>query len=118
MATPFAGVGEPAEWEHHPTDQGNVSASLIAFEPSGDLLGEWVELFAACLRWNDAAGVFHATELPGPVGVCVLAGSAVINRDTLLDRGRCWVARAGNDLEVGTNQNLEALMFGALPPSE
>jgi hypothetical protein len=111
---PIGAFGEPAviwipirsEGEQHEYRQ-------MALGAIGALAHEETLLFAACLHWSDPAAI-APTSFPGPVGVLVLRGQAMINGAHAVGAGGCWLAPPFTPLSIAAGEaGTDAVLFGA-----
>jgi hypothetical protein len=112
---PIGAFGEPAviwipirsEGEQHEYRQ-------MALGAIGALAHEETLLFAACLHWSDPAAAIAPTSFPGPVGVLVLRGQAMINGAHAVGAGGCWLAPPFTPLSIAAGEaGTDAVLFGA-----
>jgi hypothetical protein len=112
---PIGAFGEPAviwipirsEGEQHEYRQ-------MALGAIGALAHEETLLFAACLHWSDPAAAIAPTSFPGPVGVLVLRGQAMINGAHAVGAGGCWLAPPFTPISIAASEaGTDALLFGA-----
>ena len=111
---PIGAFGEPAviwipirsEGEQHEYRQ-------MALGAIGALAHEETLLFAACLHWIDPAAI-APTSFPGPVGVLVLRGQAMINGAHAVGAGDCWLAPPFTPISIAAGEaGTDAVLFGA-----
>jgi hypothetical protein len=111
---PIGAFGEPAviwipirsEGEQHEYRQ-------MALGAIGALAHEETLLFAACLHWSDPAAI-APTSFPGPVGVLVLRGQAMINGAHAVGAGDCWFAPPFTPISIAAGEaGTDAVLFGA-----
>jgi hypothetical protein len=112
---PIGAFGEPAiiwipilgEGEQHAHRQ-------MALGSIGALAHEETLVFAACLHWTDAAAEIAPTSYPGPVGLLVLRGQALVNGTHRVGAGGCWLAPAFTPLSIGAGEaETDVVLFGA-----
>ncbi len=86
----------------------------MALASIGALAHEETLLFAACLHWSDPAAVTAPTSFPGPVGVLVLRGQAVVNGAHPVGAGGCWLAPPFTPISIAASEaETDAVLFGA-----
>jgi hypothetical protein len=111
--------GAPAAlWVPYPEEQEQISHRQVVIGEIGGLAREETILFAACLRWTDPSAEVVSTTYPGPVGLLVLRGQALVNEVDRLNAGDCWLSPSYSPLRIRAAEGApEVLLFGALRES-
>jgi hypothetical protein len=116
---PIGAFGAPAYiWIPFPEEREQLThRRMLSSEISG-LAREETLLFAACLHWTDPASEMTPMNYPGPVGLLVLRGQAVVNETDRIGAGSCWLSPSDTSLRIrASEQNSDILIFGALRTS-
>ena len=116
---PISAANEaPYNWEPLPEEQDQIAHEELVVSGAGIVAREETLLFAACLNWTDAAAEMAEQSYPGPVGVWVLRGEAVVNGSEALREGGNVLTGAYAPLRVQAGEQVPAvLIFGALASS-
>jgi hypothetical protein len=108
----------PYTWNPLPEEHELIAHEELLVSGAGIVAREETLLFAACLNWTDAAAEMAERSYPGPVGVWVLRGQAVVNGSEQLSEGGNVLTGAYSPLRVQAGEQVPAvLMFGALAAS-
>ena len=112
---PIGAFGEPAViWIPIPTQGEQHEHRQMVLASIGALAHEETLLFAACLHWTDAAAQVAPTSYPGPVGLLVLRGQAIVNGAHRVGAGRCWLTPPFTPLSIGAGEaDTDIVLFGA-----
>ena len=116
---PIGPFGQPASiWIPFPEEREQLThRQMLSGEISG-LAREETALFAACLHWTNPAAEIPATRYPGPVGVLVLRGQALVNDTARIGAGQCWLSPSYASLRIRAGEPaLDLVFFGALRTS-
>ncbi len=108
----------PFSWDPLPDEKELIAHEELLVSGAGLVAREETLLFAACLNWTDAAAEMAERSYPGPVGVWVLRGQAVVNGSEALSEGGNVLTGAYSPLRVQAGEQVPAvLIFGALAAS-
>ncbi len=112
---PIAAFGEPAIiWIPILSDGEQHAHRQMALGSIGALAREETLVFAACLHWTDSAAEIASTSFPGPVGLLVLRGQALVNGTHRVGAGGCWLAPPFTPLSIGAGGDAtDIVLFGA-----
>ena len=113
------GPFEPAHfWIPFPEEREVLTHRQMLSAEIGALAREETLLFAACLHWSDSSAEIAPMRYPGPVGLLVLHGQAMINDVKRVGAGDCWIFPAYSALRVRAGEQLpDIVLFGALRSS-
>jgi hypothetical protein len=116
---PIGPFGAPASiWIPFPEEREQVVHRQMLSGEVGGLAREETLLFAACLHWTDPASEIATTRYPGPVGLLVLRGQALINDTERVGPGSCWLTPSFTSLRVQAGEQApDIVFFGALKTS-
>ena len=113
---PIGPFGAPASiWIPFAEEREQLAHRQMLSGEIGGLAREETLLFATCLHWTDPAAEIAAWRYPGPVGVLVLRGQALVNDTERLGAGSCWLSPSYTSLRVRAGaQAPDIVLFGAV----
>jgi hypothetical protein len=116
---PIGPVGAPANiWIPFAEEREQLAHRQVLSGEVGALAREETLLFAACLHWTDSASEITPMNYPGPVGLLVLRGQAVVNDTERIGAGSCWLSPSDTPLRIRAGEPApDILLFGALRTS-
>ena len=108
---PIGATPPESIWVDFPEERERLTHDRMLSAGVGALAREETLLFAACLHWTESTAEVAPTRYPGPVGVLVLRGQALVNRTARINAGECWVSPGFSPLQIGAGEQPPALVF-------
>jgi hypothetical protein len=116
---PIGPFGAPAHiWIPFPEEREQLIHQQMLAGEVGALAREQTQLFLSCMHWTDPASEIAPARYPGPVGLLVLRGQALVNETERIGAGTCWLSPSYTSLRIRAGeQTPDIIFFGALSSS-